>query len=94
MRNLLSVAAADRLSDLDGLDLNSNTVRVASGLVDAGADPDTPGTVDAVRAGEEAGAVECEGVGSVQGEVSALAVANDGLSASRVAELALACFTR
>lgn len=88
--HLLGVAAAVGLGDLDGADGDAQAARVASGLRDTSVNPDAPGTVNAVGAGKEAGAVEGEVASGVESEVGALAVADGGLGAGGVAELALA----
>ena len=88
---LLGVKAADGVLVLDGAGRDAEAVLVAAGLVHARADPDAVRPLDAVGAGDEAGAVEREVAVLVDLEALALAVAGRGLGAGGVAELALAC---
>lgn len=88
---LLGVKAADGVLVLDGAGRDAEAVLVAAGVVHARADPDAVRPLDAVGAGDEAGAVEREVAVLVDLEALALAVAGRGLGAGGVAELALAC---
>lgn len=93
LEHLLGVAAAIGGGSLLDTSGNTHTVGVASRVGNASGSPDAPGTINAVRAGNQIVSGELE-VAILLGPALALGVLGSGLGTSGVSNLALACIIK
>ena len=93
LEHLLGVAAAIGVRGLLDTSGNAHTVGVASRVGNASRSPDAPGTVNAVRAGNQIVSSELK-VAILLGPALALGVLGSGLGTRGVSNLALACIIK